>query len=92
MCWGVEADSQYGWEKEEGAIEWAAGPAEKLWDVYIAADGGGNAPEDCTYLFIGMNHLREVNWNDSFYTGNTVCMDNMFENWRYYLEDRYRLL
>ena len=51
--------------------------------LYIAAEGGVNAPSDCSNLFAdqsGKFAPEKLDFNDAFYTGNVTNMSRMFYN------------
>ena len=50
----------------------------ELFDLYIAAEGGVIANEDCSDLFYGYWNVTEINCNDCFDTSNVINMDSMF--------------
>jgi len=49
-----------------------------LYDLYLAAEGGIFAPADAGYLFVNMTQLTQINFNDAFYTDDTIDMNQMF--------------
>ena len=49
-----------------------------LYDLYIAAEGGLFAPEDCSTFFGCMPNLTEIDFGGTFCTANTKTMYAMF--------------
>ena len=49
-----------------------------LYDLFIGAEGGVAAPEDCTELFSAYPNLRAIHFNGAFHTDQTRRMDRMF--------------
>ena len=47
-------------------------------DLYIAGEGGVDAPADCSELFACYENARSIRFNDSFHTENTSNMNSMF--------------
>lgn len=47
-------------------------------EIYVAADKGVIAPENCRELFAGVTILHEINFNRSFITNNVTDMSYMF--------------
>ncbi len=45
---------------------------------YIAGNGGVDANPECKEMFAECRNLREIRFNDSFYTGNMTDMSGMF--------------
>lgn len=48
------------------------------YDLYIGAEGGVIAPENCTYLFARYKYLQSINFNNAFNTENVTTMKGMF--------------
>jgi len=46
--------------------------------LYLAAEGGVIAPENCAYLFSGYGYLKKIAFNDAFHTEHTKSMEGMF--------------
>ncbi len=46
--------------------------------LFIAADGGMAAPEDCSGLFQGYENVEEIYFTGALHTENTTSMSNMF--------------
>lgn len=51
---------------------------EKGKKLFIAGQGGITAPKDSSYLFARYDHLEEINFNNCFFTDNTVDMSFLF--------------
>jgi len=66
-AWDVSA------AKDNSAFAWMSG--DKL---IIAGKGGVNAPTDAGYLFAKYDRLESINFNHSFFTGETTNMEGMF--------------
>lgn len=52
----------------------------ELYDVYVAAEGGVLAPEDCHWLFGFLPNLTDIQFNNSFDTSNVTSMARMFDS------------
>ncbi len=70
------------WElsgKERGSVAgwfvWAE--SEKHYELYIAANGGVAAPEDCRELFCGYSNLKTIVFDDNFHMENVQDMTRM---------------
>ena len=46
--------------------------------LYLAAEGGVIAPENCDNLFSGFGFLQKIAFNDAFHTEDTRSMEGMF--------------
>lgn len=49
-----------------------------LYDVYVAAEGGVLAPEDCSRLFSCMPNLTSIDFGNAFDTSKVTSMGSMF--------------
>ncbi len=66
-------------EKQDGSVlSWGVPDGTGSFDLYIAADGGVNAPAECAFLFSFWTELRSVCFNGAFSTEGTVDMSAMF--------------
>ena len=70
-AWDVSA------EQNGLVLAWAV-PDGKYYDLYIAGDGGVNGALATKDLFFSYYNLREINFNDNFYTEDAVDMSRMF--------------
>lgn len=70
-AWDVSED------KDGSVLAWVVSNSGG-YDLYIAGNGGVNAPADCGYLFYGYSNLKEVNFNGAFHTDNVTDMSGMF--------------
>ena len=65
--------------RDGSVVAWAEKNG-KLYDLYIAAEGGVIAPDDCQGLFCDYRELKSIAFNGAFHTGNTKDMTAMFCN------------
>lgn len=66
-------------QSQNGTVmAWAAENSSSLYDLYIGAEGGVIAPEDCTALFIGYCNAERIEFNRHFDTRNVTTMADMF--------------
>ena len=65
--------------RDGSVVAWAEKNG-KLYDLYIAAEGGVIAPDDCQGLFCDYRQLKSIAFNGAFHTGNTKDMTAMFCN------------
>lgn len=76
-------------DSTQDAPKWAWDVSEKLdktvlcWyqqgSVYVAADGKIALNETSSYLFAGMNHLKQIDFGDVVDTSQVKSMDHMFQ-------------
>ncbi len=52
---------------------------EEYYNLYIAGDGGVDAPESSSYLFSSLFNLVSIDFNGCFYTGNTTSLYMCFD-------------
>lgn len=64
--------------RDRTVLAWVE-PNGDLYDLYIGAEGGVLAPEDCTCLFLDYINLRQIEFNDAFDTANVTFMSSMFD-------------
>ena len=50
-----------------------------LYDLYIGAEGGVKANENCSYAFAGFENAGQITFAGHFDTGETVSMVGMFQ-------------
>lgn len=67
---------------QNGKVRAWATPDGSLYDLYIAADGDVNAPDDSGYLFCGMINLTKIDFRGAFSTKNVESMHSMFRDCR----------
>ena len=53
-------------------------PANELYDLYIAAEGGVNAANACSDLFSGYSNAKTINFGEAFHTTGATDMSCMF--------------
>ena len=53
-------------------------PANELYDLYIAAEGGVNAANACSDLFSGYSNAKTINFVEAFHTTGATDMSCMF--------------
>ena len=53
-------------------------PANELYDLYIAAEGGVSAAHDCSDLFAGYSNAKTINFGEAFHTTGAADMSRMF--------------
>ena len=63
---------------DSSVLGWAIMNGE-LYDLYIAAEGGVKAPENCHRMFACYKDVWSINFNNSFDTSDTTNMSGMFE-------------
>lgn len=51
-----------------------------LYDLFIGAEGGVEAPADCSGMFMGYVNVESISFNGAFHTENAVNMDSMFHS------------
>lgn len=64
---------------QDGSVLVWAIPNGKVYDIYMAAEGGVNAGDSCNDLFNGFRKLQRVSFNDAFDTENVKQMSRMFK-------------
>lgn len=62
----------------DGSVLGWAEPMGEHYRLYLAAEGGVIAPENCAYLFSGYGYLKNIAFNDAFHTEHTKSMEGMF--------------
>ena len=72
-AWDVSQDG------DGSVMAWTV-PDGELHNLYIAAEGGVYAPEDCSYLFCGYIHAESFSFGDAFHTDHVTSMSRMFFN------------
>ena len=65
-------------EDQDGSVMAWVEPNGKLYDLYIGADGGVLAPEDCSSLFASYENLSRIDFGNAFDTSNVTNMSSMF--------------
>ena len=71
--WDVSA------EEDGSVMAWAEyDDSSGLYDLYIGAEGGVAAPEDCSRMFCYYEQLREISFNGAFHTDRVTTMEAMF--------------
>lgn len=65
-------------EQNGTVLAWVI-PKGQMYDLYIAADGGVVAPENCRKLFAGYDNLVRVDFNGAFDTSKVTNMRALFE-------------
>jgi len=67
-------------EKENGSVlAWVTGQA-PAYDLYIAGEGGVQAPRYCSYLFAGYLNATSITFGTAFDTSEVTGMDRMFSD------------
>lgn len=66
-------------QNQDGTVLAWVKPNGALYDLFIGAEGGVVAPEDCTCLFLDYINLRQIEFNDAFDTANVTSMSSMFD-------------
>lgn len=51
----------------------------RKYDLFIAAEGGVIAPQNCSFLFMDFREVEEISFNDAFDTSEVISMSNMFQ-------------
>ena len=82
----LDGAPEEGWEdiseNHDGSVllwwERYGGGARDVFDLYIAADGGVSAPENCLGMFSEYKNLKNIYFNDAFHTENATDMRGMF--------------
>lgn len=64
-------------EQDGSVLAWTEGTGER-YDLFIGAEGGMAAPEDCTGLFMGYRNAETIDFNGALHTEGTVSMRDMF--------------
>lgn len=64
--------------KDDSVKAWVEPSGEDMYHLYIAADGGMQAPVDCYLLFAGYENSHTIAFNNSFQVDNTTDMSGMF--------------
>ena len=67
-------------ENSDGSVVAWTVKNEKLYDLYIAAEGGVIAPDDCQGLFCGYREMKSIVFNGAFHTYRVKDMTAMFCN------------
>ena len=62
----------------DGSVLGWAEPMGEHYRLFLAADGGVIAPENCDHLFSGFGFLQKIEFNNAFHTENTRSMEGMF--------------
>ena len=65
-------------EAGNGAVRAWVEPNGELYDLYIGAEGGVNAPEVCAMMFFGYVNAEQIEFGSAFHTAKTVDMGEMF--------------
>ena len=65
-------------EAGDGRVMAWVTPADELYDLYIAAEGGVNAANACADLFAGYINAQRVRFGNSFHTTGSTDMSKMF--------------
>ena len=68
-------------ERDGSVLAWVQ-PTESdasLYDLYIGAEGGVKANENCSYAFAGFENAGQITFAGHFDTGETVSMVGMFQ-------------
>lgn len=63
---------------DESVNAWVEPADSGLYHLYIAADGGMKAPDNCAQLFAGYEKVNKINFNNSFYFEEVTDMSGMF--------------
>ena len=72
------ADAADASQAQDGGVKaWAVKNGE-LYDLFIAAQGGVQAPDDAACLFMQMPNLTAIHFADAFHTENTSRMSFLF--------------
>ena len=65
--------------RQDGSVRaWAVKKGIRC-DLYIAGEGGVQAPKNSKNLFACMENLTRINFNNAFFTENATIMNAMFE-------------
>lgn len=72
------ADSWDVSQNQDGTVLAWVKPNGGLYDLYIGAEGGIRAPENCSDLFAAYSNLEQINFNNAFDTANVTNMMCMF--------------
>lgn len=66
---------------QDGSVmAWADVRGDGMYDLYIGAEGGVEAPENCYGLFMSYINLESISFNGAFHTENTTNMQAMFDH------------
>ena len=65
-------------ESGDGRVMAWVTPANDLYDLYIAAEGGVSAAHDCSDLFAGYSNAKTINFGEAFHTTGAADMSRMF--------------
>ncbi len=63
---------------DKSVLGWAQKTSTGFYDLFIAGNGGVNAPVDCDGIFNGYINLKEINFHDTFHTDQVKNMAHMF--------------
>lgn len=66
---------------QDGSVmAWVDVRGDGMYDLYIGAEGGVEAPENCYGLFMSYINLESISFNGAFHTENTTSMQAMFDH------------
>ena len=65
-------------ESQDGSVMAWVKQNSSLLDLYIGAEGGLSAPEDCSYLFAGYENVESIQFGSKFDTSKVTNMYCMF--------------
>ena len=65
-------------QAQDGSVMAGVSEDGDLYYLFIAADGGVAAPEDCSGLFQGYANVEAIHFAGAFHTENTTSMSSMF--------------
>ena len=65
-------------EAGDGRVMAWVTPANDLYDLCIAAEGGISAAHDCSDLFAGYSNAKTINFGEAFHTTGAADMSRMF--------------
>lgn len=65
-------------QNQDGTVLAWVKPNGDLYDLFIGAEGGVLAPEDCSQLFLDYITLYRIDFNGAFDTTNVTTMNSMF--------------
>ena len=71
--WDISEDG------DGSVLAWVTGQA-PAYDLYIAGEGGVQAPEDCSGLFTGYLNTTSITFGTAFDTSEVTGMDRMFSD------------
>lgn len=63
---------------KNGSVKAWVRPNGKLYDLYIAAEGGINGREACHHMFINFTELEKISFTTAFHTDEAEDMSGMF--------------